>query len=298
MVILILCFFSGVVAAQATPGEQYKKANENYQKIKENYDNARNKFEEAKNLFEKANSQLAKLNDEKSRDELKQKEKDYLLRAINFSESQLQVMKSRLENSEEKGYIPFDAIKIIDGHTAQLEQLKATVEQANSTKELGDANKELKKIVININLETRYYMGIVLNQRMTNFIAKADNVTLNFTSATTQLKERGNDTADLEKQVEDFKNALIAAKESHAKTKELYATHNGFAADGNVTNEKNANKFMEQGNKQQRETLKDLKHAGNQVIKFIKDLRKLVVGGGVTTTLTTGGATTTLTVKE
>jgi tetratricopeptide (TPR) repeat protein len=308
MSLFILSIFSGVVAAQATAGEQYEKANEIYQANKDKYDNARKNFEEAKDIFEKANKQLGKLKDEKSTDELKQKAKDYLLRAIDFAQSQLQVMKSRIGNSENKNIIPFDAIKIIDGHTAQLEQLKAKVEKANSTQELKDAHKELKKIVVDINLETRYYMGIVLNHRIDNFIIKADNVSIRLDSAIKKLKAQGNDTTKLEKEVADFNNAVKKAKESQTKTNDLYATHNGFATDGTVTNERNANKFLEQGNKLQKETIKDLRTAGNQVIQFVKDLRKLVVNkgkasknddldviGGVTTTLNTGGVTTTLT---
>jgi len=292
MALFILSLFSGVVAAQATAKEQYEKANERYKINKDQYDNTRKKFEEAKDIFERANKQLGKLKDEKSKEELKQKSKDYLLRAINFAQSQLQVMKSRVENSENKGIIPFDAIKIIDGHTAQLEQMKAKVEKANSTQEFRDVHTELKKIVVDINLETRYYMGIVLNHRIDNFTIKADDVSIRLDSAIEKLKAKGNDTTQLEKEATDFKDYLNKAKESQKKTKDLYTTHTGFANDGTVTNEKDAKKFLDQGNKLQRDTIKDLRHAGDQVIKFVKDLRRLVVGGGVTETLTAGGIVT------
>jgi tetratricopeptide (TPR) repeat protein len=302
MSLFILSIYSGVVAAQATAGEQYEKANEIYQANKDNYDNARKNFEEAKDIFEKANKQLGKLKDENSTEELKQKSKDYLLRAIDFAQSQLLVMKSRVENSE-KGYIPFNAVTIIDGHTAQLEQMKANVEKANSTQELRDIHKELKKIVVDINLETRYYMGIVLNHRIDNFIINADNnVSIRLDSAIEKLKAQGNDATNLEKEVADFKNAVKVAKESHTKTKESYANHNGFATDGTITNERNAKKFLEQGNKLQKETIKDLRNAGNQVIQFVKDLRKLVVNKGKASKNdelnVTGGVTTTLTDTE
>ena len=307
MSIFILSIFSGVVEAQATAGEQYEKANERYQIIKDQYNNTRLKFEEAKDIFEKTNKQLGKLKDEESTQELKQTTKDYLISAISLAQSQLQIMKYRVENSE-KGYFPFNAITIIDGHTAQLEQLEEKVENANSTQELIDAHKELKQIVVDINLETRYYMGIVLNNRIDNFIIKADNVSIRLDSAIQKLKAQGNDTTKFEKEFTDFKDAVKKAKESQTKTKELFATHNGFAIDGTIKNERNANKFLKPGNKLQKETIKDLRTAGNQVIQFVKDLRRLVVNkgqtsknddlelsGGVTTTLTTGGVTTTLT---
>lgn len=308
MALFILSLFSGVVAAQATAKEQYEKVNERYQVNKEQYENTRQKFEEAKNIFERANKQLRNLKDEKSKDEIKLKAKDYLLRAINFAQSQLQVMKSRVENSE-KVYMPFNAIAVIDGHTAQLEALKGKVEIANSTEELRAAHTELKKIVVDINLETRYYMGIVLNHRIENFTIKADDVSIRLDSAIEKLKAQGNDTTQLEKEVVDFKEAIKKAKESQNRTMDLYAAHKGFAADGTVTNEKDAKKFLDDGNKLQRDTIRELRKAGNQVIKFVKDLRRLVnkgktgnndeldVIGTVTTTLNTGGVTATNTAR-
>jgi tetratricopeptide (TPR) repeat protein len=322
MALFILSLFSGVVAAQATPKEQYEKANEIYKINKDQYENTRKQFEEAKDIFEKANKQLGK--DNKSKEDLLIKAKNYLLKAIDFAQSQLLVMRSRMENSENKGFIPSNAITIIDGHTAQLELLKGKVEKANSTKELIEVHKELKKIVVYINLETRYYLGIVLNQRIDNFIIKADNVSKRLESAI--QKREGNDTTKLEKEFADFKDALQKAKDSYNKTKELYKTHNGFADDGTVKKENDAKNFLEKGNKLQRDTIRELRQAGNHVIKFVKDLRQLVVNkgkvdkndelnviggvtttrttdrvkttpttGGVTTTLTTGGVTTTLT---
>lgn len=297
MVLFMLSFFTGIVAATETAAEQYEKTNERYQIDKDKYDNTRKKFEEAKDIFERSNRQLGKLKDDKSKDELKGKAKDYLFRAIDFTQSQLQVMRSRVENSE-KEYMPFNAITIIDGHTAQLEQLKAKVEKANSTEEFRDVHKELKKIVIDINLETRYYLGIVLNHRIEIFAVKTDDVSKRLDSAIEKLKANGNDTSILEKEVADFKNAVKAAKESQTKTKDLYATHKGFAVDGTVANEKDANAFLKQGNDHQRKTIKDLRQAGNIVIKFVKDLRRLVVSGGLTTTLTAGGVTSTFTANQ
>lgn len=324
MALLILSLFSGVVAAQATAKEQYEKANEIYQIKKGQYENTKKQFEDAKNIFEKANKQFGKLNDEKSKDELKQKSKDYLLRAINFTQSQLQVMRSRMENSENKGVIPSNAITIIDGHTAQLELLKGKVEKANSTKELIAVHTELKKIVVDINLETRYFIGIVLNHRIDNFILKADKVSINLSSAIQRLNENGNNTTKLEKEFAYFNAAVKKAKDYQNETIKLYGDHKGFDPNGAVTNEKDAKKFLDQGNKLQRDTIRELRQAGNQVITFVKGLRKLVVNkgkdgkndelnaiggvtttrttdkvkttptkGGVTTTLTTGGVTTT-----
>jgi len=146
----------------------------------------------------------------------------------------------------------------------------------------------------------------VLNHRIDNFIIKADSVSINLTSAIQKLNETGNDTTKLNKEFADFSNSVQKAKDSQNETKKLYATHKGFNDNGTVTNAKDAKKFLDQGNKLQRDTIRELRQAGNQVITFIKELRQLVVNkgklgkndelnviGGVTTTRTTGRVTTT-----
>ncbi|MDP2845583.1 MAG: hypothetical protein Q8N79_05865, partial [Candidatus Methanoperedens sp.] len=125
-VLFVLSLFSGIAAAQ-TPKEQYEKATEQYKKTKEKYEDTRDKFEKAKDDFEKANRQFKGAKDNKSKEELILKTRDYLEKAIYHAISNLNVLKSRVENSENKGVLPFDASKNIDAHVAQLEQLRIKV---------------------------------------------------------------------------------------------------------------------------------------------------------------------------
>lgn len=275
LAVFILSLFSGTVSAQNPLSEKYEKTKEQFLMEKEKYENTKKNFEESKDIFEKANKQLKDRKDNKSLDELKLKGKDYILRSIDRVESHLKLLKDRVENSENKGNLPYDAIKLIDYHISQLEELKTRVQQANTIQELRDEHKELKDIVARINLETRYSMGIVLNHRINNFITKADNVSLRLENAINDLKANGSDTKKLEENLADFKNELKKAKDSHNKTLELFSEHKGFASDGNVTNEKDAKVFLKDANDLQRKTIKNLKEAGKEVIDFGKELRKL-----------------------
>jgi tetratricopeptide (TPR) repeat protein len=333
LAMFILSLFSGTVAAQVHPPEKavreqiektreqikinkekYDNTREQYQEKKEKYDDTRKQFEDAKDLFEKANRRLmdAKFNksDNKSNEELMDKAREYILKAIDHTEAQLQVMKNRLDNGENRGITASDATKIIDAHTAQLEDLKVKVNNATTIQEIRDTHKELAGIVAKINLETRYFIGTVLNQRIDNFINRSDNVSIKVDDAIENLEAQGNDTTNLKAAATDFKNKLEEAKDIQAKTIALFATHSGFAADGTVTNEKDARDFLKQANELQRENIKKLKEAGRQLIDFGRDFRKLVgghvkvndkgdleVNGGATTTLT-GGATPALTEED
>jgi len=282
LALFILSLFSGVVAAQTTAREQYEKTKEQYQVQKEKFDNTRKQFEDAKKLFEDANKKFKNVRDNKSdnrsKEELIEKAREYILRAINHTEAQLQVMKNRLDNPENKGILASDAIKIIDAHTAQLEQLKGNVSQATTIEEIRAAHKELAGIVAKINLETRYFMGMVLNHRIENFINRADNVSAKVDDAIAKLKANGTDTTELESDAANFKDKLNEAKDIQAQTVALFATHSGFAADGTVTNEKDARDFLKKANELQRDTIKKLKEAGKQLIEFGKEFRKLARG--------------------
>ncbi len=259
--LFVLSLFTGIAMAKTPSDEQYEKTYKQYQIQKANYDNTRKEFEEARDLFEKAYKQLGNEKNNESNEELKDKARTYILKAINHTEAQLQVMKKRLENSENKGVIVSNAIEVIDGHMAELEQLKGKVSAATTLKELKDAHKELKNIVTNINLETRYFMGIVLNYRTTNFISRANNVSAKLDTAIEKLKSDGKDTTKLEADAFEFRNKINEAKDLQGKTDSLFEAHSGFGSNGAVTNDSDARAFLKQANDLQRETIKKLKEA-------------------------------------
>ncbi len=272
-VLFILSLFAGIAMAQ-TPKEQYEKATEQYKKTKEKYEDTRDKFEKAKDDFEKSNRQFREGKDNKSKEELILKTRDYLEKAIDHSISNLNVLKSRAENSENKGVLPFDASKNIDAHVAQLEQLRTKVQKASTTVEFRDAYKELKDLWIKIRLETRYYYEIVLDHRIDNFITKADNVSAKTDAEIQKLKSEGKDTTKLEEMAANFNNLIKEAKKSRQETSDLFASHKGFDSNGIVTDNKEAETFLKQADNSQKDTIKKLKAASKELLNFVKDLRK------------------------
>lgn len=296
IVLFILSIFSGTVSAQTT-GE---KANDQYQINKDKYENTKKEFNEAKKNFEDANKRFKSARDNKSgnrSDELIQNAKEYILKAIDHAQAQLQVMKNRLETRENGGMAATDFLNIIGAHTAELEQLKEKVNQTTTIQEIKDAHKELTGIVIKINLENRYFMGISLNRRIDTFITKAINVSAEADSFVEKLQAEGKDVTGLKAKADDFNKELNEAKDIHAKTIALYATHPGFASDGNVINENDARNFLKESNDLQRDTIKNLKDAGKKLVDFGKELKRLKkVSADKNSDLeVTGGATATAT---
>ena len=283
--IFILSIFSGVVAAQV-PDEKYRQSMDKYQ-------NTKKKLDAAEASFEQAYSKLRNLKDVRSKEELKDITKNYLLSAIDHTRSHLEVLKTRVEEGD-AGTIPFDASAIIDAHNEELDQIKAKVDAAQTTQDLIAANRELKDLWEKIRLETRYYIGIVLNNRIDKFINKTDNVTKSMDAAIKKLKDNGTNTSKLEADEASFKQFVTEAIANQEKTNKLFEAHEGFDINGTLIDAKLARDFLKQGDASQRATIKSLKEASKQVLKFVKDFRQLSRGalkieGTVTSTLSGKG---------
>ncbi len=262
--VFILSLFTGIVAAQ-TPveyekaKEQYQAQKERFEKIKEKVDDAKQNFEDAREKFREARNKFKSGKDRISREELKNKTREYLERAIDYMIRHLETQKKRIENAENRGILPFNASNNIDKHIAQLEEIRVEVRQANTSDEFIKSARELEDIANKIRLETRYYVGILLNHKIDLFFAKADNISARMDAS-------------------KFNDLLKEAKDNHRKTLDLYAGHNGFDSNGAVTNNSDARAFLQEANGLQEDTLKKLKSASRHLLGFFKDDRKLLGG--------------------
>lgn len=267
--VFILSLFSGFAAAQ-TPEEQYKLH-------KEKYENAKKQFENAKGIFEKARERLGNANDIRSKEELKNRTKDYLLRAIDQTISHLEILKDRVELRENKDIITFDATGAIEAQISQLEAMKIDVEQAETAQDFRAIYTELKDMWVNIRLETRYYIGIVLNYRINAFLEKVDSVSIKMDEAITKLENKGIDTTKLEAEADKFDSIVAETEANQQKTDDLFEEHNGFS-DGKVTDVSAAREFLNQGDELERGTVKMIKEGAKQLKEFVKEFRKLARG--------------------
>jgi len=280
--VFILSMFSGYANAQ-TPEEQYNL-------YKEKYENAKKRFEDARGIFEKARERSGNINDIRSKEELKNRTKDYLLRAIDQTISHLEILKYRVELRENKDIIKFDASGTIEDQISQLEGMKVKVEGAETAQDFRTIYTELKDLWINIRLETRYYIGIVLNYRINSFLEKVDNVSIKMDEAITKLDSKGIDTTKLKAEADKFDSIVAEAEANQKKTDDLFEVHNGFSSDGTVTDVSAAREFLRQGDELERGTIKTIKEAAKQLKDFVKEFRKLARGlvtieGGSTETL-------------
>ncbi len=266
----ILSLFSGVAAAQ-TPEEQYRL-------YKEKYENTKKKFEEAKGLFESARERFRNAKDNQSREELKDRTKDYLIKAIDHLVSHLEILKYRVELNENKGIIPFDASGNIEAHVTQLEAARVKVGQAETARDFIAIYNELKDEWFKIRLETRYYIGIVVNYRIDQFIVKADNQSVRIDTLIQKLKDQGKDVTTLEEYALNFDTLISEAKTNHQNDLTLYGTHSGFDSNGLATDNQGALAFLQQATTSQKDTISKLKSASEQFREVFKEAKKIIPG--------------------
>lgn len=277
-VMFVLSMFSGVVSAQ-TPRENYEDAREQYQQHKERYENARDKLRAAEDKFREARQKFRDNKDTRSGEELKDRTREFLEKAIDQMIAHLEVMKNRVENAE-NDIIPFDAAANIDAHIAQLELIKTDVRQAETRQELVDAADSLRDQWEKIKLETQYYAGIIINYRIDNFLSNTDNVSARMDAVIQKLEEKGEDTSGLEEFASNFKELVEKAKGNSENIADLYTDHNGFGSDGIVTDNEAARAFLREGSELQKDTHKILKDASNELRQFFRESKKLN-GGNV-----------------
>ena len=291
--VFVLSLFSGIAGARSsvsneehkgehavndghtikTAKEVYEHSRERYRKFRDRYEDKRNDFVKAEKKFREARKKFRLSRDSLSRDELVNRTRDYLEKAIDQMISHLDIMKYRIENSDRADILP-DAASNIAMHISQLEDIKTKVELAETPDELQDVAHELKDQWLRIRLETRYYAGILINHRLDRFITKSDNVSMRMDDVLGKLKDEGKETAELEEIASNFNELVKEARDRHEESLDLYETHPGFDSNGTVTDIDQARDFLNQAFKAQKETLKTLKAAGRELKHFLNKAKK------------------------
>ncbi len=275
-VFVIMSLFSGIAAAADSSKERYDNSKEQYQILKDRYDDAKKNYQETKDRFNAAKKKFKSERTNLSRDELKDRTREYLLKSIDYMVTHLEILKNRV--NADKEYIPFDVVANIDTHITQLNYIKAKVQVANTTQELADAARQLDDNWIKMQLEARYYVGLIVNHRIDQFIVKADNASARMDTLIQKLKDQGKDVTNLEGYASSFDSFVSEAKTNHQNEVTLYGTHSGIDDNGLVTNNQEAKEFLQQATASQKDTVRKLKSASEEFRNFFKEAKKITPG--------------------
>lgn len=259
----------------------------------EKYEIVKGKFEEAREKFELA-KESSLTNEILNGDRLKIIYMEYLERTIDYLVVRLETLKYRIENGENKEKFSFNASSNLDTRIMQLETIRMKIRHANSSLEFKSSIRDLDDVAIKTILETRYYVGIMKNNRNDLIFAQAENITVKIDAKIERLRTQSKYTRPVEGGLHlpspfgfAFNNNIIRitnqtasleifmkeTKDNHRKTLELYFKHAGFDSNGMVTNEKDAHAFLDTASVLQKDTINKINIITKNLSKVFNEVK-------------------------
>lgn len=259
---LLLFSMLFAVNASAQPGAAYQVYKQKYIGAKDLYIKSQQQFENAKAAYNSAKTQ--------EKDEaLLNATKAYMSSGIDAMVAYTQVAKENVDLAANKSIVPAGASDNLNNYIAQLEQEKTTVQTITTRQELVNSSKTVMGIWQNVRLESKYYLGIIINSGFEAFFNKNSNVSSKIDSEIQALKSQGVDTTKLESDLVTYNDDISKAQAAYDTAKANYMGHVGFNSDGSVSNPDDANKFLKAADQ-------NIQQA-NQYLLNAKDTFKVIV---------------------
>ncbi|MCL7475890.1 MAG: hypothetical protein SCH39_11070 [Methanosarcinales archaeon] len=273
-VIMVLGIFVPAVAYAETPREQYQDVQDKYQNYSDRIQNARQNYQDSREKFNEAKDRL---NDTRSRENtfaLKQATKDHLNHTIDYTIQQLEMLMIRAQVAEENGNAPFTASGNIQEYIDNLQDLKDDVASAETREDFQAIIKEIRNTWQKVNMESKYFTLATVNNKVGAFIDRSESIAERIQDEIDRQNAAGKDTTELERQLDNYNDALDKAIASHETATELFGEHTGFDDKGQLTNAGEATRFLREANVQIRETNQALREANSILREIFAELKQ------------------------
>ncbi|MDF1556564.1 MAG: hypothetical protein P1P80_00055 [ANME-2 cluster archaeon] len=271
---MVLVMFVPAMAYAETPRDRYQDAQDKYQTYSDRVEDAKETYQDSRESFLDAKD---KFNDTRSRDNidsLKQATKNYLNHTIDYTIRQLESLKIRAQIAEENGYAPFTASENLQGYIDDLEDLRDDVATAETREDFQAVIKEIRDIWQHVHLESRYFILGTVNNRIDAFLERSQSIAERIQDEIDRLDAAGENTAELERLLDDYNNAINEAIASHENVNELFGEHTGFDDVGQLTNAGEATQFLREANEQIRATNQVLREANSILREIFAELKE------------------------
>ena len=221
--------------------------------------NVKDRYKDARDEFQKVKLQGSE--NAAASEDFVNATKDYLNNTIDYMIEHLEDVQERVEESgDESADAESDRIQ---EYMDSLEAEKENVADAETKQELGAIARSIRNIWADAQKDAKSSATKSVNNRINNFLDKAESVSLRIEDEINRLKDQGVDTTELEEMLEDYNELIAEANQNHELAKEAYQ-----------------NNDAKETNKQLRETVQSLKEAGkvlNEMVKELKEHREGVV---------------------
>ncbi|MHB1004269.1 MAG: hypothetical protein ACYC3S_01355 [Chloroflexota bacterium] len=161
------------------------------------------------------------------------------------------------------------ALIALGGATAAFAQSTPTAAAPNAQAQTTPAAKPVDRA-----LERAFQAEKNVLARQESRLQKADAAIPKLEARIQGLKAQGRDTTKLEAGLNDFKQAVAAARADHAQAQSALATHAGFDANGKVVDRAQARQTVTQAGKAEREFHQAMRKGSHQLAIAIRQYRQ------------------------
>jgi hypothetical protein len=255
--------------------EQFRYATQQYQIYKDKYNEARRLYFDAKQWLLDAKEKYQMAKNAENLKALKEAAQAYMIEAIDYAISYLEIVKYNVQLAEKEGFAPYNASDNLQQYINELEQKKVEVQNAETKEELLRVARSIENKWLTIRVEIKYYFGYVLKNRIELFLNKAEELANKLNKEIQALRAQGIETTSLEAKLANFNNYLSQANAKLEKAKQAYAAHVGIDAYGHITNLAEASRFVEEANRNLVEAYYYLKNAINVLKALFNEYKNI-----------------------
>ena len=197
-----------------------------YLQAKDKYIEARQIFLEQRQDFIKERMKLLNCTDNETSDckdaraQIKVKALSYLAGIADVVLESLNNAKARVEasNMSDKE----DVLATLDERITAVEDAKATIENSNSTQEIKDAIKDIRKAWVDTKPVLKGAVDKVVNERIGGIIVQSERLSAKLDKIITRLESKGYNTTNASALVADFKAKIAEAKTHYEAAKSKF----------------------------------------------------------------------------
>lgn len=190
-----------------------KGATGRQQKNRDDYFAAKEKLQQVN-----ANMNSGKIN--ASSKEVFDVRKEYLLETINYTISNLEELKEKVDDSQRE-----DAdviIAEIDGYISELDTEKDNVEKSTTTKELAKSARNIRDIWRDAVKDAYKTRTIFVDDKVGTYLNKSVSLSERLSKEIETLQQQGEDTTELEELLQGYNGLIEQARQNRERAREAY----------------------------------------------------------------------------
>lgn len=190
-----------------------KGATERQQKNRDDYFAAKEKLQQVN-----ANMNSGKIN--ASSKEVFDVRKEYLLETINYTISNLEELKEKVDDSQRE-----DAdviIAEIDGYISELDTEKDNVEKSTTTKELAKSARNIRDIWRDAVKDAYKTRTTFVDDKVGTYLNKSVSLSERLSKEIETLQQQGEDTTELEELLQGYNGLIEQARQNRERAREAY----------------------------------------------------------------------------